>query len=114
VQSGGSQQKGADLKCDVPDLLLEVVDLKQEAPDLRAGGIPLNLTHDLCTTWHSCAAVDKMSTDIARRELRLRQQNFLFHWNRDTDVKWLRFWTKHLTVESHMVIYASNSCTYYY
>jgi len=44
VQSGGSQQKGADLKCDVPDLLLEVVDLKQEVPDLRAGGIPLNLT----------------------------------------------------------------------
>jgi len=28
----------------VPDLLLEVVDLKQEVPDLRSGGIPLNLT----------------------------------------------------------------------
>ena len=32
------------LNCEVEDLLLEVVDLKQEVPDLRSGGIPLNLT----------------------------------------------------------------------
>ena len=32
------------LNCEVQDLLLEVVDLKQEVPDLRSGGIPLNLT----------------------------------------------------------------------
>jgi len=34
------------LNCEVQDLLLEVVDLKQEVPDLRSGGIPLNLTPD--------------------------------------------------------------------
>jgi len=41
-QSGGSQQKGAgsQFSCEVQDLLLEVVDLKQEAPDLRSGHIP--------------------------------------------------------------------------
>jgi len=32
------------LNCEVQDLLLEVVDLKQEVPDLRSGGIPHNLT----------------------------------------------------------------------
>ena len=37
-------KKVPDLKCEVPDLLLEVVGLKQEVPDLRSGGIPLNLT----------------------------------------------------------------------
>jgi len=29
-----------DLNCEVYDLLLELVDLKQELPDLRFGGIP--------------------------------------------------------------------------
>jgi len=37
-------KKVPDLKCEAQDLLLEVVDLKQEVPDLRSGGIPLNLT----------------------------------------------------------------------
>ena len=32
----------------VPDLLSEVVDLKQDVPDLGSGGIPLNLTRALC------------------------------------------------------------------
>ena len=30
-----------DLNCEVQDRLLEVVDLKQEVPDLRSGVIPL-------------------------------------------------------------------------
>jgi len=29
-----------DLNCEVQDLLLEVVDIKQEVPDLRSGGTP--------------------------------------------------------------------------
>jgi len=33
-------KKVPDLNCGVQDLLLEVVDLKQEVPDLRSGGIP--------------------------------------------------------------------------
>jgi len=33
-------KKVADLNCEVQDLLLEGVDLKQEVPDLRSGGIP--------------------------------------------------------------------------
>jgi len=37
------RRKLPDLNCEVQDLLLEVVDLK--VPDLRSGGIPLNLTH---------------------------------------------------------------------
>jgi len=40
----------------VPDLLLEVVDLKQEVPDLRSGGIPLNLTPAL-NPYSPCAGV---------------------------------------------------------
>jgi len=41
VQSGGSrQQKVPDLNREVQDLLLEVVHLKQEVPDLRSGEIP--------------------------------------------------------------------------
>ena len=40
MQSGGSrQQKVPDLNREVQDLLLEVVHLKQEVPDLRSGGI---------------------------------------------------------------------------
>jgi len=39
-------KKVPDLKCEVQDLLLEVVHLKQEVPDLRSGGIPPNLTHE--------------------------------------------------------------------
>ena len=45
-------KKVPDLGCEVQYLLLEVVDLKQEVPDLRSGGgIPPNLTlvyHDWC------------------------------------------------------------------
>jgi len=37
-------KKVSDLNCGVQDLLLEVVDLKQEVPDLRFGGIRPNLT----------------------------------------------------------------------
>ena len=37
-------KKVPDLNCEVQDLLLEVVNLKQEVPDLRSGGIPPNLT----------------------------------------------------------------------
>jgi len=52
VQSGGSHQKGAGSQLrgtGLQDLLLEseVVDLKQEVPDLRSGGTgipPPNLT----------------------------------------------------------------------
>ena len=33
-------KKVPDLNCEVEDLLLEGVDLKQEVPDLRSGGIP--------------------------------------------------------------------------
>ena len=33
-------KKMPDLNCEVQDLLLEVVHLKQEVPDLRSGGIP--------------------------------------------------------------------------
>jgi len=33
-----------DLNCEIHDLLLDVVDLKQEVPDLRSRGIPANLT----------------------------------------------------------------------
>jgi len=41
-------KKVPDLNCEVHDLdlLLEVVDLTQEVPDLRSGGIPPNLTPD--------------------------------------------------------------------
>jgi len=40
VQSGGSQQEGAgSRKCEVQDLLLEAVYLKQEVPDLRSSAI---------------------------------------------------------------------------
>ena len=38
------RKKVPDFNCEVRDLLLEVVDLKQEMPDLRSGGIPPNLT----------------------------------------------------------------------
>ena len=38
MHSGASQQMVPDLKCEVHDLFLEVVDLKQEMPDLRSGG----------------------------------------------------------------------------
>jgi len=39
--SDGSQQKKVpDLSCEVQDLLLEVVDLKQEVPYLSSGWIP--------------------------------------------------------------------------
>ena len=34
------RRKVPDLNCEVQDLLLVVVDLKQEVPDLRSGGIP--------------------------------------------------------------------------
>jgi len=34
------EKKMPDLNCAVRDLLLEVVGLKQEVPDLRSGGIP--------------------------------------------------------------------------
>ena len=46
MHSGASLQMVPDLKCVVHDLLLEVVDLKQEMPDLRSGGnsSPRNLT----------------------------------------------------------------------
>ena len=37
-------KKVPDLNCGVQDLLLKVVDLKQEVPDLRSGGIRPNLT----------------------------------------------------------------------
>jgi len=37
-------KKVPDLYCEVQDQLLEVVDLKQEVPDLRSGEIPHNLT----------------------------------------------------------------------
>ena len=38
-------KKVPDLNCGVQDLLLDVVDLKQEVPDLlRSCGIPHNLT----------------------------------------------------------------------
>jgi len=33
-------KKVPDLNCGVQDLLLKVVDLKQEVPDLRSAGIP--------------------------------------------------------------------------
>jgi len=33
-------EKVPDLNCEVQHLLLEVVDLEQEVPDLRTGGIP--------------------------------------------------------------------------
>jgi len=36
-------KKVPDLNCGVQHLLLQVVDLKQEVPDLRSGGIPHNL-----------------------------------------------------------------------
>ena len=36
----GPSKKVPDLNCEVHDLLLEVVDLKQEVPHLRSGGIP--------------------------------------------------------------------------
>jgi len=37
-------KKVPDLNCEVQDLLLEVVNLKYEVPDLRCGGIRPNLT----------------------------------------------------------------------
>ena len=37
-------KKVPDLKCELQDLFLEIVDLKREVPDLTSGGIPLNLT----------------------------------------------------------------------
>ena len=37
-------KKVPDLNCEVQDLLLEVVGMKQEVPDLRSVGFPLNLT----------------------------------------------------------------------
>jgi len=37
-------KKMPHLNCEVQDLLFEVVDLKQEVPDLRSGGIRPNLT----------------------------------------------------------------------
>jgi len=37
-------KKVPDLNCEVQGLLSEVVDLKQEVPDLRSGGIRPNLT----------------------------------------------------------------------
>ena len=43
-------KKVPDLNCRVQDLLLEVVNFKQEVPDLRSGGIPpikpLDFGHD--------------------------------------------------------------------
>jgi len=33
-------KKMPDLNCEVQDVLLEIVDLKQEVPDLRSGGFP--------------------------------------------------------------------------
>ena len=33
-------KKVPDLNCEVQDVLLEVVNLKQEVPDLRSDGIP--------------------------------------------------------------------------
>jgi len=45
VQGGWiPEKKVPDLNCEAQDLLLEVVDLKQEVPDLRSGGILHNLT----------------------------------------------------------------------
>jgi len=41
-------KKVLDLNCEVQDLLLEVVDFKQEVPDLRSGGIHPNLALPLC------------------------------------------------------------------
>jgi len=43
VVNPGSR-KVSDLNCGVQDLLLQVVDLKYEVPDLRSGGIRPNLT----------------------------------------------------------------------
>ena len=40
------RKKMPDLNCEVRDLLLEVVGLKQEVPDLRSDGIPLSLKYD--------------------------------------------------------------------
>ena len=64
-------KKVPDLKCEVPDLLLEVVGLKQEVPDLRSGGIPLNLTpgyhsHKWLTNDYHCAK-QKVLHDISMR-----------------------------------------------
>jgi len=48
-------KKVPDVNCGVQDLLLEVVDLKREAPDLRSGGIRPNLTPGrvIPTKWRS-------------------------------------------------------------
>jgi len=43
-------KKVPNLNCGVHDLLLEVVDLKQEMPDLRSSGIPHNLTFESRTS----------------------------------------------------------------
>ena len=48
----------ADVNCELQDLLLEVVDLIQEVPDLRSGGIPRpNLTHAYDTPCNASTAV---------------------------------------------------------
>ena len=48
-----------NLNCVVQDLLLEVVDLKQEVSDLRSGGIPPpNLTPDQATIYIVASCVE--------------------------------------------------------
>jgi len=46
-------KKVPDLNCEVQDLflLLEVVDLKQEVPDLRSGGIPKKIVGLWVSIW---------------------------------------------------------------
>ena len=48
------RRKLPDLNCEVHDLLLEVVDLK--VPDLRSGGIPLDLTPAACSAYNAGGA----------------------------------------------------------
>ena len=52
-------KKVPDLNCGVQDLLLKVVDLKQEVPDLRSAGIPLSSVRRVC-----CCGPDRQEISI--------------------------------------------------
>lgn len=45
-----TEYKGADLNFQLQDLKLEAVDLKEEVPHLRSGGIRLQFNLGLCST----------------------------------------------------------------
>jgi len=66
-------KKMPDLNCEVQDVLLEIVDLKQEVPDLRSGGSPPpNLTPAVTTTQYHYVSQHVMFTSSTTDRMHLQ------------------------------------------